>query len=198
MAEMSFAEHNNMVKTIPSDRTDEPLRISILPWRLRWDRPISYAHYAKPFEDDIAIDAISIANDVPWRLLPTVSLGQLTGDPIGTRACGHTQPQKLAAAETDGLAQRLATGPAMVYAATKELLRIWQSEGVRGARKALYDISMPLFGTDDTQRALHNVAAAVNAGQPIPRATFNAGPKDRPWSSSWRDPGAKQLDFAAN
>jgi enoyl-CoA hydratase/carnithine racemase len=81
--------------------------------------------------------------------------------------------------ETDGLAQRLATGPAMVYAATKELLRIWQSEGVRGARKALYDISMPLFGTDDTQRALHNVAAAVNAGQPIPRAIFSAGPKDR-------------------
>ena len=31
MAEMSFAEHNNMVKTIPSDRTDQPLRISILP-----------------------------------------------------------------------------------------------------------------------------------------------------------------------
>src|SRR5207245_2702306 len=41
--------------------------------------------------------AISIANDVPWRLLPTVRLGQLTADPIGTRACGHTQPQKLAA-----------------------------------------------------------------------------------------------------
>ena len=81
--------------------------------------------------------------------------------------------------ETDGLAQRLATGPAMVYAATKELLRIWQSEGVPGARKAPYDISMPLFRTDDTQRALHNVAAAVNAGQPFPRAIFSAGPKDR-------------------
>jgi len=26
MAEMPLAEHNNMVKTIPSDRTDEPLR----------------------------------------------------------------------------------------------------------------------------------------------------------------------------
>jgi len=25
MAEMLFAEHNNVVKTIPSDRTDEPL-----------------------------------------------------------------------------------------------------------------------------------------------------------------------------
>jgi len=32
MPEMPFAEHNNMVKTIPSDRTDQPLRISVLPW----------------------------------------------------------------------------------------------------------------------------------------------------------------------
>src|SRR6266446_9107401 len=97
MAEMSLTEENNMVNTLPSDRTDEPLRISVLPWRPWRDRPISYAHCAKPFEDDIAVDAISIANDVPWRLLPTVRLGQLTADPIGTRACGHTQPQKLAA-----------------------------------------------------------------------------------------------------
>ena len=90
MAEMPLAEHNNMVKAIPSNRTDEPLRISVLPWRPWRDRSISYAHCAEPFEDDIAIDAISIANDVPWRLLPTVSLGQLTGDPIGTWAYGHT------------------------------------------------------------------------------------------------------------
>src|SRR5262245_66386491 len=33
MAQMPFAEHNNMVKTIPSDRTDEALRIPSLPWR---------------------------------------------------------------------------------------------------------------------------------------------------------------------
>src|SRR6266404_2561643 len=32
MADMSFAEDNNIFKTIPSYRTDEPLRISILPW----------------------------------------------------------------------------------------------------------------------------------------------------------------------
>src|SRR6266851_6121301 len=66
MAEMSFAEHNNMVETLPLD-------------------------------DDSAIHAIPIANDVPWRLLPAVSLGQLTGNPMGARACGHTQPHKLAA-----------------------------------------------------------------------------------------------------
>ncbi len=97
MAEMPFAEHNNMVKTIPSDRTDEPLRISVLPWRPWRDRPIPYTHCSKPLDDDIAIDAVSITNDVSWRLLPAVGFGQLTGNPMGARACGHTQPQKLAA-----------------------------------------------------------------------------------------------------
>src|SRR6266478_4427019 len=98
MAEMSFAEHNNMVKTIPSDRTDEPLRISILPWRPWRDRPIAYPHCSKPLDDDIAIDAIPIANDISWRLLPAVCLSQLPGNPRGARACSHTQPHKLAAA----------------------------------------------------------------------------------------------------
>ena len=75
MAEMSFAEYNDMVKTIPSDRTDEPLRVSILPWRPWRDRPIPYAHCAKSLDDDSAVHAIPIANDILWRPLPTVSLG---------------------------------------------------------------------------------------------------------------------------
>src|SRR5260221_6096776 len=97
MPEMSFAKHNDMVKTIPSDRTDEPLRISVLPWRAWCNRPIPYAHCAKPPDDDISIDAIPIANDISWRLLPAVSLGQLARNPMGARARGHTQPHKLAA-----------------------------------------------------------------------------------------------------
>jgi hypothetical protein len=60
-------------------------------------RPIPYTHCSKPPDDDIVIDAIPIANDISWRLLPTVGFGQLTGNPMGVRACGHTQPQKCAA-----------------------------------------------------------------------------------------------------
>src|SRR5256714_13112793 len=97
MAQMPLAEHNNMVKAIPSDRTDQPLRISVLPWRSWRDRPIPYTHCSKPPDDDIAIDAIPIANDISWHLLPAVSFGQLTGNPMGARACGQTQPPKLAA-----------------------------------------------------------------------------------------------------
>jgi len=96
MAQMPFAEHNNMVKTIPSDRTDESLRISVLPWRPRRNRSIPYTHCSKPLDDDIAIDAIPIANDILRRLLPAVRFGQLTGNPMGARTCGYAQPQKLA------------------------------------------------------------------------------------------------------
>jgi hypothetical protein len=56
MAQMPFAEHDNMVKTIPSDRTDESLRISVLPWRPRRNRSIPDTHCSKPLDDDIAID----------------------------------------------------------------------------------------------------------------------------------------------
>ena len=86
--------------------------------------------------------------------------------------------------ETEALAIRLASGPAMAYAATKDLLRIWQREGVIGARKALYDLSMPLFETDDVQQALRAAADAMNTGTPYPKAIFSAGPKRRPRAPS--------------
>ena len=69
---MPFAEDNDMVKTIPSDRTDEPLRMSVLPWRSwceSWSVP--NAHRANATDKDIAIDTIPIANEffLPVRVL---------------------------------------------------------------------------------------------------------------------------------
>src|SRR5207245_5890302 len=101
MAEMLFAEHNNMVKTIPSDRTDEPLRISVLPWRPWRDRPIPYTHCSKPLDDDIAIDAIPIANDISWRLLPAVGFGQLASNPMGARSHPATEARDGNAARSE-------------------------------------------------------------------------------------------------
>jgi len=70
------------------------------------------------------------------------------------------------------LAARLAAGPPRAYAATKKLLRIWSEEGQKSARAMLYDISMPLFDTQDVQTALRNAAAAANAGKAFPEASF--------------------------
>jgi hypothetical protein len=32
VAQVLLAEHHDMIKALPSDRADEPLRMSILPW----------------------------------------------------------------------------------------------------------------------------------------------------------------------
>ena len=64
---MPFAEDNDMVKTIPSDRTDEPLRMSVLPWRSWCDRSVPNAHRANATDKGIAMDTIPIANDFSCR-----------------------------------------------------------------------------------------------------------------------------------
>ncbi len=74
--------------------------------------------------------------------------------------------------ETDALARRLAVGPPGAYAGTKAVLRMWLQEGTKSARAALYDISMPLFDTEDVQNALRSAAEAVNSGKPFTRADF--------------------------
>jgi hypothetical protein len=56
-----------MVKTIPSDRTDEPLRISVLPWRAWCNRPIPYAHCAK----GITRDKVKLHDLLSARRLPS-------------------------------------------------------------------------------------------------------------------------------
>jgi len=66
VAKMSLAEHDDVIKTLPPDRADEPLRIPVLPWRPSRDRSIPYAHRVKPPEECIAIRAVAIANDIAW------------------------------------------------------------------------------------------------------------------------------------
>jgi hypothetical protein len=66
MLKVPLAEHNNMIKTIPSDRADEPLGIAILPWRSRRDRPIPYPVWSK--NSSGALPG-STANSLWWRVL---------------------------------------------------------------------------------------------------------------------------------
>jgi hypothetical protein len=41
---MALANDDDVIKTFPSDRADQPLRISILPRRPRGDRSVANAH----------------------------------------------------------------------------------------------------------------------------------------------------------
>jgi enoyl-CoA hydratase/carnithine racemase len=70
------------------------------------------------------------------------------------------------------LASRLAEGPTKAFAVTKALWRVHAEAGIKAAKAKLYDLSMPLFETEDARTALRNAAEAINAGKPFPTATF--------------------------
>jgi enoyl-CoA hydratase/carnithine racemase len=74
--------------------------------------------------------------------------------------------------EAAALAARLADGPTKAFAATKALWRLQAEQGVKRAKAKLYDLSMPLFETQDARTALRNAADAINAGKPFPTAAF--------------------------
>ena len=88
--EMLLAEYNDMIKAVPPDRTDQPLRITVLPGRLRRDRAIPYAHCRNAPDEGFPVSAIPITNKISRRFLPAISLAQLPGDPFGGRMCGHS------------------------------------------------------------------------------------------------------------
>jgi hypothetical protein len=67
----------------------------------------------------------------------------------------------------------MATGPTKAHAAHKALLRIWALGGVQAADEALMDISIPLFDSDDTQRALHSAVDSLAMGVPRPTLDFH-------------------------
>ena len=50
---MPLAEHDNVVKTFPPDRTDRPFTISVLPRRSRRGWPIPNAHRPKAADEDV-------------------------------------------------------------------------------------------------------------------------------------------------
>ena len=96
MTKVPLAKHNDMVKAIPPDGSNEPFSTSVLPWRPHCNRPIPNTHRSQPTENGMAIDAITIANEVARRSLPPVCLGQLAGNPFRCRMRRDAHPQKLA------------------------------------------------------------------------------------------------------
>src|ERR1700688_1570343 len=77
MTKMPLAEHDNVVKTFPPDRTDRPFTISVLPRRSRRGWPIPNAHRPKAADEDVSVDGVPVTNDVSRRYFPTIGLGEL-------------------------------------------------------------------------------------------------------------------------
>ncbi|MFF4764630.1 enoyl-CoA hydratase/isomerase family protein [Streptomyces sp. NPDC001292] len=81
-------------------------------------------------------------------------------------------PDELLLKEATAFAEKIAKGPTRAYAAHKALLRAWAVGGVAAADETMFDIAMPLFGTEDVKAGLASAVAAYKAGKPRPVLDF--------------------------
>src|SRR5260221_3476992 len=98
MSEVLLSDRNNVVKAFPSDRTDQPFGISILPrgaWR-RWS--VANAHRSKSSDEDIAIGPIVIADQIVGSPFPAESFRNLICDPFRGRMRCDAEPYDLSSA----------------------------------------------------------------------------------------------------
>src|ERR1700739_541750 len=96
--EVAFAEYNDVVKAFPSDRTDQPFSISILPRGTRQRRPVANADRSKSADKHLTISAVSVTNEIAGSLFPTACFRDLICDPFcGWMRC-DAKPQNMSPA----------------------------------------------------------------------------------------------------
>src|ERR1700758_5368042 len=98
MTEVAFAEYNDVVKAFPSDRTDQPFSISILPRGTRRRRSVANAHRSKPADKSLTISAVPVTNEIAGKLFPPACFRDLICDPFcGWMRC-DAKPQNMSPA----------------------------------------------------------------------------------------------------
>src|SRR5712671_2324154 len=97
VTEVSLAEHNNVVKAFPSDRTDQPFGICVLPRGKRRCWPVANAYRSESADKDLTIGPVPVTNEIARSLFPPACFRDLICDPFCRWVRGHSQPQDMAA-----------------------------------------------------------------------------------------------------
>src|SRR5271155_4292231 len=92
VTEVALAEHNNVVKAFPADRTDQPFSISILPRRARRRRSIADAYRSESADENLTISAVPVTNEIAGSLFPAAGFRDLICDPISARMRCDAKP----------------------------------------------------------------------------------------------------------
>src|ERR1700722_13873141 len=95
VTEVSLAEHNNVVKAFPSDRTDQSFGICVLPRGTRRCWPVADACRSESADKDLAIGPVPVANEIAGSLFPPACFRDLICDPFcGWMRC-DAKPQNM-------------------------------------------------------------------------------------------------------
>src|SRR5271156_1478788 len=98
VTEVAPAEHNHVVKAFPSDRTDQPFSISILPRGTRRRRSVANAYRSESADEDLTIGTVPVTNEIVRSLFPAAGFRDLICDPFcGWMRC-DAKPQNMSPA----------------------------------------------------------------------------------------------------
>ena len=90
-------EDDEMVQTLPSDRANEALAIRILPGGMRSGEHLVKPHRMGGCREGLAINSVTIAQQVAWRTIPGEGLDQLPGRPFCGGMRGYAKVKESAA-----------------------------------------------------------------------------------------------------
>src|ERR1700736_5542583 len=77
VTEVAFAEYNDVVEAFPSDRTDQPFGISVLPWGTRRRRSVADAYRSESADKDLTIGPVPVTNEIAGSLFPAACFREL-------------------------------------------------------------------------------------------------------------------------
>src|SRR5207245_10581840 len=80
---MPVMQDDHLIQTLPPDTADEPLDIRVLPRRAGGSHHFIDAHMAHTLPKMSAVDAVPVAEERAWRLVPRKRLDHLLGRPLG-------------------------------------------------------------------------------------------------------------------
>src|SRR5271155_3320549 len=87
VTEVALAEYNNVVKAFPSDRTDQPFSISILPRGARGRRSIANAYRSEPADKNLTIGAVPVTSEIAGSLFPPAGFREICDPFCGWMRC---------------------------------------------------------------------------------------------------------------
>jgi hypothetical protein len=93
--QVSLAEHDDVIQTLPAYGTDDSFAIRILPRRPRCNQDLFDAHVLDSLFEVVTVDAVAIADEKPRCLFVRESLGDLLGGPFGVGIRGNVEVDDL-------------------------------------------------------------------------------------------------------
>ncbi len=80
---MSLVQDDHVIQAFAANATDEPLDIGVLPRTSGGDEYFFNPHVPHPLPKRGAVDAVPIAQQIAWRLVPRKRVHDLLGGPLG-------------------------------------------------------------------------------------------------------------------